>query len=175
MTGIPAFFQPSGTSCVKATYSAKGNKIARESKTRLSFKKKIPVFSDDGTVGVRNTATKPDGETFQEICGYADVPDPSKPGELQVHFPFSPAGDYWVIDTDYESFTSIYACQDVLGLFKIEFAWILVRDLTNVPEESMKRAMEAFTSNGLATDAFEDVVQEGCTYVDPSGAEPCVP
>ena len=66
-------------------------------------------------------------------------------------------------------------CQDVLGLFRIEFAWILVRDLTNVPEESMKRAMEAFTSNGLATDAFEDVVQEGCTYVDPSGAEPCVP
>ena len=137
--------------------------------------KKFPVFLDDGTVGVRNTATKPDGETFQEICGYADVPDPSKPGELQVHFPFSPAGDYWVIDTDYESFTSIYACQDVLGLFRIEFAWILVRDLTNVPEESMKRAMEAFTSNGLATDAFEDVVQEGCTYVDPSGAEPCVP
>ena len=35
--------------------------------------------------------------------------------------------------------------------------------------------MEAFTSNGLATNAFEDVVQEGCTYVDPSGAEPCVP
>ena len=35
---------------------------------------------DDGTVGVFNRAIKPDGETYTEICGYADVPDASKPG-----------------------------------------------------------------------------------------------
>ena len=130
---------------------------------------------DDGTVGVLNRAIKPDGETYTEICGYADVPDPSKPGELLVHFPFSPAGDYWVLDTDYDNFVSIYSCQDILSIVKIEFAWILVRDPNNVSEETMNRALEAFTKNGLSTVAFEVVSQKDCTYVDPSGRPSCVP
>ena len=118
-------------------------------------------------------AVKPDGETFTQICGYADVPDASKPGELQVHFPFSPTGDYWVLDTDYDNFVSIYSCQDTFGLFKIEFAWILVRDPTNVTQEAMNKALDAFTKQNLSTDQFEGWKQEGCTYEDPSGAEPC--
>merc|ERR1712213_48082 len=151
ITGIPAFFQPSGSSCVKATYNAK----------------------DDGTVGVLNRAIKPDGETYTEICGYADVPDPSKPGELLVHFPFSPAGDYWLLDTDYENFASVYACTDVLGIIKIEFAWILVRDPNNVSYEVMNQALDAYKSQNLNTENFLPVSQQGCTYENPSGADPC--
>ena len=132
----------------------------------------VPI-SDDGTVSVRNVAVKPDGETFQEICGYADVPDPNYPAELQVHFPFSPTGDYWILDTDYDNYVSIYSCQDTFGLFKIEFAWILVRDPDNVPQEIRDKAMEAFTKQNLATNEFEEVVNDGCTYENPSGDPPC--
>ena len=63
--GIPAFFAPSGTSCIRATYGDKG----------------------DGTVSVRNVDVSPTG-TYEQICGYADIPDPSHPGELKVGLHF---------------------------------------------------------------------------------------
>jgi hypothetical protein len=40
-------------------------------------------FLADGTVSVKNVCVNYDG-SYREICGYADVPDPSFPGELQV-------------------------------------------------------------------------------------------
>ena len=130
--------------------------------------------TDYGQVSVRNVAVNPAG-SFDEICGYAEVPDPSFPGELKVHFPYSPAGDYWLLDTDYENFASVYACTDIFGLLKIEFAWVLVRDPTNVTSEVMNNALDAFKNQNLSTDAFLPVSHPhpGCTYEDPSGAEPC--
>merc|ERR1712038_101245 len=151
ISGLPAFFQPAGTSCVRATYGAK----------------------DDGTVSVRNVAVKPDGETFTQICGYAETPNPEEPGALLVHFPFAPSGDYWLLDTDYENYASVYACQDILGLIKFEFAWILVRDPSNVSAEMMNKALDAYKKNNIETETFEPIKQTDCTYVDPSGAEPC--
>merc|ERR1711997_650010 len=143
ISGLPAFFQPAGTSCVRATYGAK----------------------DDGTVSVRNVAVKPDGETFTQICGYAEQTDPNEPGSLLVHFGgFYPAGDYWVPDTDYDNYASVYACQSILGLFKFEYAWILVRDPNNVSDETRNKALEAFTRNNIDTSAFEEWKQDGCTY-----------
>merc|ERR1712142_647697 len=64
VNGLSAFFSPEGTSCIRATYGA----------------------MDYGKVSVRNVAVTPAG-AFDEICGYADVPNPSYPGELLVHFP----------------------------------------------------------------------------------------
>ena len=63
--GLPAFFAPSGTSCIRATYGDRG----------------------DGTVSVRNVDVSPSGK-YEQICGYAEIPDPSHPGELKVclHF-----------------------------------------------------------------------------------------
>ena len=59
--GLPAFFAPSGTSCIRATYGDRG----------------------DGTVSVRNVDVSPSGK-YEQICGYAEIPDPSHPGELKV-------------------------------------------------------------------------------------------
>ena len=118
-------------------------------------------------------AVNPAG-SFKETCGYAEVPDPSFPGELKVHFPHSPAGDYWLLDTDYENFASVYACTDyVFGLIKIEVASVLVRDPNNVTSEVMNNALDAFKNQNLSTEAFLPVSHEGCTYENPSGAEPC--
>ena len=133
----------------------------------------VCTFPEDGTVSVRNVAIGSDGKTFTQICGYADVPDPEKPGELKVHFPLSPTGDYWVLETDYDNWVSVYACQDILGLTKFEFAWILVRDPKNVTQEIKDKALEAFTSQDISISKFEEIVQTGCTYEDPSGEPEC--
>ena len=46
------------------------------------------------------------------------------------------AGDYWVIDTDYDTFASVYSCSDALGLVKFEIAYILTRE-KNPSEETV--------------------------------------
>ena len=45
------------------------------------------------------------------------------------------AGDYWVIDTDYDTFASVYSCASV-GPIKIEIAYILTRE-KNPSEETV--------------------------------------
>ena len=51
------------------------------------------------------------------------------PGELMVYFYGSP-GDYWVLDTDFDSFSSVYSCTEGLvdGVVKYEYAFILTRE-----------------------------------------------
>ena len=119
-------------------------------------------------------ALDPSGN-WAEICGFGEVLNPTYPGELTIHFPFSPPGDYWVLDTDYDNFASVYACTDVLGITKIEFAWILVRDVDSISYDSINRALNAFKTQNLSTEYFQPVAQVGCTYENPSGADPCTP
>nr|KAG5696785.1 hypothetical protein BaRGS_012808 [Batillaria attramentaria] len=45
----------------------------------------------------------------------------------------TPYGNYWVIDTDYDSYTLIYSCESILGVAHIEFAWIMSRHMTIDP------------------------------------------
>merc|ERR1711962_1122253 len=73
---------------------------------------------------------------------------------------FFQPGDYWLLDTDYENFASVYACTDVLGLLKIEFAWILVRDPYAVSFDTMNQALSAFKAQNLTTANFLPVSNE---------------
>lgn len=41
------------------------------------------IILDDNSVSVRNSGIYPDGN-YGEICGYADIPNPEFPGELEV-------------------------------------------------------------------------------------------
>merc|ERR1711892_1511033 len=101
-----------GTYCVRARYG-------------------LTAPGSEHPISVQNTATTQDGE-FTEFNGTAYIPDPNFPGELKVHFPSgdSPGidGDYWLLDTDYDSYALIYSCQDVeipgVGHMKFEFGWI---------------------------------------------------
>ena len=46
-----------------------------------------------------------------------------------------PAGDYWIIETDYHNYSVVYSCADFLfGAIKLEFAWILSREKNLDPE-----------------------------------------
>ena len=57
-----------------------------------------------------------------------------KPGNeqvfTQVYYPGSPVGNYWLLDTDYTNFSSVYQCFEFLGIWKYEFASILTRSRT---------------------------------------------
>ena len=63
---------------------------------------------------------------FNWIDPQADPEGP--PGELEVNFGGF-GGPYWVLDTDYESFASVYSCLDgPIGAVKNENAFILTRE-----------------------------------------------
>ena len=127
---------------------------------------------DDGTVSVRNVDVDPNGK-YQQICGYAEG-DPAYPGEggaLIVHFPLSPVGNYWLLDTDYKNYASVYSCVSFLNIIKIEFAWVLVRDL-NISTDLIDKAKSAFTNNKLDVSLFEIVEHKDCVY-DPPDVPSC--
>uniref|UniRef100_A0A673CZB1 Apolipoprotein D n=1 Tax=Sphaeramia orbicularis TaxID=375764 RepID=A0A673CZB1_9TELE len=104
---LPAAFERG--ECVQATYS------------------RLP----DGMVKVYNEELLPDGK-INSIEGVAEVKDPSQPAILSVSF-FKGnivivfCSPYWVLSTDYKSYSLVYSCSDYLSLFHIDFAWILAR------------------------------------------------
>ena len=80
--------------------------------------------------------------SFDEVCGCAALSE--EPGELCVNFaPGSVNGcadtgpdcksAYWVLGTDYVSYTVIYDCVQILEL-REETAWILTRDPNPAPD-----------------------------------------
>ena len=40
----------------------------------------------------------------------------NEPGRLAVKFPNFPAGDYLVLDTDYENYAAVFSCSERQGL-----------------------------------------------------------
>lgn len=40
---------------------------------------------------------------------------------------WSPKGDYRVLDTDYDNYSVVYSCTDVLGFGKFHYVWVLTR------------------------------------------------
>ncbi|KAK7878235.1 hypothetical protein WMY93_031144 [Mugilogobius chulae] len=81
----------------------------------------------DGQVRVHNSELLSNGK-INSIEGTAKILDPTQPAVLSVSFfralPDSP---YMVLSTDYTSYSLVYSCSDYLGLFHIDFAWILSR------------------------------------------------
>ncbi|KAK5878000.1 hypothetical protein CesoFtcFv8_025453 [Champsocephalus esox] len=100
---LPALFEK-GT-CNQATYS----------------------LLSDGTVKVLNAELLSNGK-MNSIEGVAKVKNSTQPAILDVSFfkgvPDSP---YWVLSTDYQSYSLVYSCTDYYGSFHIDFAWILAR------------------------------------------------
>ncbi len=81
-------------------------------------------------ISVYNSGWMANG-VFDEVCGRASQADPeNNPGDLLVEFPVSPgAGNYWLLDTDYESFAVVYSCSE--GNFFTngqELGWLMTRD-----------------------------------------------
>jgi len=120
-------------------------------------------YSDNGdvTVGVHNAGLKPDG-TFTEIFGYVEPSD--VPGALLLHLDGVPVvGDYNVLDTDYDTYTSVYSCVSLFGLGHVEQAWILARNST-LSTEQLEVAHGAYTKFGVSIESFISTPQDSCAY-----------
>ena len=106
-------------------------------------------LNDDGNIAVHNNeyVESKKGGSWGGAVGVATVVDPSKDeGYLTVKFNiFAPAGDYKVVETDYESYTVIYTCFGLPSLVNIEYAWILTRDLYP-SDEVMDKAYAAIAA-----------------------------
>uniref|UniRef100_A0A4W6G772 Apolipoprotein D n=1 Tax=Lates calcarifer TaxID=8187 RepID=A0A4W6G772_LATCA len=81
----------------------------------------------DGTVKVHNAELLSNGK-INSIDGVAKVINESQPAILGVSFFRGvPDAPYWVLSTDYQSYTLVYSCSEYFGFFYIDFAWILAR------------------------------------------------
>ena len=69
------------------------------------------------------------------------IPGPDLFFLMQVHFPGSPTGNYWVLATDYENYSAVYTCFDLLGIYKFEYAWLLTREREPSAEVVTKQAI----------------------------------
>ena len=120
----PVPYMPDGYSCTRAQYG--------------SFEQGI------NNISVYNSGINPDG-TFGDTCGWAQPVTPlNATGELKVYFYGNEGSAYWILDTDYDTYASGYACTnrtvDGLGEDKIvrkNSAWILTRD-RNPPQELVR-------------------------------------
>lgn len=121
----------------------------------------------DGTVKVRNAELLSNGK-INSIEGVAKVKDPSQPAILDVGF-FKGVADapYWVLSTDYESYSLVYSCSDYLGLFHIDFAWVLART-RELTEDVMSQLHDKLTAAGVNVNRLTVSNQTGCDGHDMS-------
>merc|ERR1719282_2280585 len=106
------------------------------------------------------------------IEGSARFASSASVGELIVNFN-NPAGrslfgnsdpnapNYSVINTDYTSYSVVYMCRPIAGIFKKESLWLLTRDA--VPSDStVETALEVMRTNNLPLAKLSKTSQTGC-------------
>ena len=91
------------------------------------------LWQGTNNISVYNSGLQPDASDPSATCGWGQPVDPLDPtGELSVYFAEYPEGSaYWVLETDYETFASGYACTNITlagANLRRQSAWILTRD-----------------------------------------------
>jgi len=129
-----------GGTCVRATYSDR----------------------HDGSIGVFNEEIV--SEAVVSINGSAIQPDKSH-AELIVNFDQNPVPEttpnYFVLDTDYESYSIVYDCFDLWGVAKAESIWFLTRK--QHPDQSLVDLGYLIMSDlGLPVDSVIATPQTNC-------------
>lgn len=90
-------------------------------------------------------------ETGKEtgIQGFAYVADSSAPNHLILKFPNIPAGSYNVWETNYDGYTLIYSCTQIVPyILKNELIYILSRKNT-LEQTTVDRLRDLMTSKGV--------------------------
>ncbi|XP_055386067.1 apolipoprotein D-like [Condylostylus longicornis] len=88
------------------------------------------------------------------------------PGKLLVNFDYIPldtltSSNYWVLDTDYENFSVVFSCYDLL-YFHTEVVWILTREQQPSPE-TIEKAKSVIQEKGLSLKPLTITDQTNCT------------
>nr|WJZ69065.1 apolipoprotein D-like protein 3 [Nilaparvata lugens] len=137
-----------GGSCVTADYTAEKDSYGEPT----------------GNILVTNSMTNWRGSK-KSISGTAVPLDKStSDAKYVVIFQGVPTnGSYWVVDTDYKSYSVVYSCTSFWGLFNLKFLWLLTR----VPEPSQdvqQKMSSVLKSNGLSSYLLSKTNQKNCQY-----------
>ncbi|XP_049878078.1 uncharacterized protein LOC126375226 [Pectinophora gossypiella] len=79
-------------------------------------------LGQNGTIVVLNTQVV--NQTLNTITGTAEV---IANGKLNVMFPNATALEYWIIDTDYDSYSLVYSCVNVTATTQQVWSWKMSR------------------------------------------------
>merc|ERR1712076_23679 len=115
----------------------------------------------NGHIKIVNSGFK--GTKPINATGEAFIPDATNaPAKLKLRFSLlAPWGNYWVIDTDYDTYTMIYSCSGIVGITHYEFGWILARE-KNITEEVKTKLFNEAKSYGIDTSNFKLQDQTQC-------------
>ena len=72
----------------------------------------------------------------------------------------TPRAPYWIVDTDYDTYSLIWSCTD-FGILNFDFAWILSRKrtMTAAVESKLKDKLQGY---GIKTSGFMQTDQTDC-------------
>jgi len=131
------------------------------------------------TIGVLNRAVREDKGYFdysakaKAVLGEPSNPD--KPGKLIVNFYDPPSKrestttNYNILDTDYDTYTTVYLCRQIKANTKSEFLWILTRE--QFPAQSVvDKATNVIRSNNIDTTRLKKTEQTGCPDANANSA-----
>ncbi|KAH3774985.1 hypothetical protein DPMN_176380 [Dreissena polymorpha] len=101
-----------------------------------------------------------DRENTTGTAYYKDANDRSK---LTVQLGTSPEANYWVVETDYATWSLVYSCTNLEGFARAEIYWILARG-TNLPDDVTDKLKQVLQDKGLKFGKFTKTVQEKCPW-----------
>ncbi|XP_013192152.2 uncharacterized protein LOC106136222 [Amyelois transitella] len=130
---------------------------------------------DNGTVEVYNTQVV--NETLDTITGSAVLASENGTGLLLVSFPGSPEqSEYWIIDTDYTSYSLVYSCVNINDRERRIYSWILSRNET-LPDESLDIINGYINDITVLNNRFYQLVSrtdDACFYYPEPNDDPVV-
>ncbi|XP_053201141.1 apolipoprotein D-like [Panonychus citri] len=114
----------------------------------------------DGKVNVTNSGVNSEGD---DVVAYltATIVDESKPNFLNVElFPGAPTASYWVIKTDYQTYSTVVSCVQITADMYSVSGWILSRTPT-LSGEVVEELTKLLETKGVTELLTPD--RAGCT------------
>merc|ERR1712198_761285 len=113
----------------------------------------------EGGVAVINSEVLDNGKLNFAIGQARQDPSSNIASHLQVRFSkWQPWGQYLVLDTDYDSFTVVYSCTNLL-VTRLEFLWIMSRERT-LSTENMEKIYTMLKGYGIKPKYLEAANQD---------------
>nr|APA33912.1 seminal fluid protein [Nilaparvata lugens] len=72
-------------------------------------------------------------------------------------------GPYWILDTDYDTYSVVYSCTSVLGLLSFKYVWLLTR-LPQAPKYTIDNMESVLKKNNLSSILLIKTYQKNCKY-----------
>ncbi|KAJ8984293.1 hypothetical protein NQ317_009777 [Molorchus minor] len=130
-----------GGKCVTAEYEVDSNGAVNIANQQIS-----------ALTGIRST-----------IEGNASLSGRTDEAKLSINFPSLPVNfdaPYWVLDTDYVSYSVVWSCNN-FGILSTRNAWILTRE-KNPPLKAMEKAYAALDKQSISRAYFIRTDQKNC-------------